>query len=120
MVFMTSKDLNLMLIELFPEIKVLYAEEVTWQEGDETGSHVVFGDVLLPYILANAESENMQCLTKCFQTIEKILSFDDEYADEVITLSVLESLSYQTNLKIDLSQFMGDKTKRIFAELLNT
>ena len=112
MVFMTSKDLNLMLIELFPEIKVLYAEE--------TGSHVVFGDVLLPYILANAESENMQCLTKCFQTIEKILSFDDEYADEVITLSVLESLSYETNLKIDLSQFMGDKTKRIFAELLNT
>lgn len=51
--------------------------------------------------------------------IEKILSLDDKYADEVITLSILESLSYETDLKIDLSEIMGDKTKQIFTELLN-
>ena len=114
---MTSKDLNTTLTELLPEIKASYDEEVSWQEGDETGSHVVFGDVLLPYILKSAESEDTQCLIKCFKMIEKILSLDDEYAEEVITLSVLESLSYETDLKIDLSEIMGDKTKQLFAEL---
>ena len=69
---MTSKDLNIMLTELLPEIKASYDEEVSWQEGDETGSHVVFGDVLLPYILKSIESENTQCLIKCFKMIEKI------------------------------------------------
>ena len=72
-----------------------------------------------PYILKNAEFENIQCLIKCFEIIEKILSLDDEYADEVITLSVLESLSYKTDLKINLSEMMGDKTKQIFTGLLN-
>lgn len=116
---MTSKDLNIMLTKLLPEIKASYDEEVSWQEGDKTGSHVVFGDVLLPYILKSAKSGNIQCLIKCFNMIEKILSLDDKYADEVITLSILESLSYETDLKIDLSEIMGDKTKQIFTELLN-
>lgn len=116
---MTSKDLNITLTELLPEIKASYDEEVSWQEGDETGSHVVFGDVLLPYTLKNTESGNTQRLIRCFNVIEKILSLNDEYADEVITLSVLESLSYETDLKIDLSEIMEDKTKQLFAELLN-
>ena len=35
---MTSKELNLKLIEFFPEIKYVYFEETSWQDGDETGS----------------------------------------------------------------------------------
>ncbi len=35
---MISKELNLKLIELLPEIKELHDEETSWQEDDETGS----------------------------------------------------------------------------------
>lgn len=116
---MTSKDLNILLIKFLPEIKSLYDEEVSWQEGDETGSHVVFADILFPYILNCVKNEDTQCLIKCFKIIEKILLLGDEYANEVIALSVLEGLSYETDLKINLKEFMGDKTKQLFEEFLN-
>ena len=47
---MDIKQLNQLLISKFPELEKEYHEEVDWQEGDETGSHVVYGDVLTPYI----------------------------------------------------------------------
>ena len=46
---MTSKELNLKLIESFPEIKDVYFEETSWQDGDETGSHVVYADIFVPF-----------------------------------------------------------------------
>ena len=48
---MTSKELNLYLIKNLNEIENFYKEEVSWQEGDETGSHIVFGDVFVPFII---------------------------------------------------------------------
>ena len=45
---MTSRELNYMLIQWVPDIAESYKKEVEWQEGDETGSHIIFGDVLVP------------------------------------------------------------------------
>ena len=108
---MTSKQLNQKLIELLPDIKDLYNEEVCWQEGDDTGSHVVFGDVLTKFIL---ESEDADIIQKCFDVIENILDLNDTYADEVITLSVLERLLYEDT---NFEKFMKSKTKKNFLNL---
>ncbi|MBE6651087.1 MAG: hypothetical protein E7613_07220 [Ruminococcaceae bacterium] len=109
---MTSKELNMKLIELLPEIKRLYEDETSWQEGDETGSHTVFSDVFFPYILNNIE--DIKVTKKNFDIIEKILELHDEYADEVITLSILENLFYE---QLDVQKYkkhLGDLTKEIF------
>jgi hypothetical protein len=50
---MTSKELNLFLLRLLPEIKDSYIEEVSWQDGHDTGSHVVFEDVLFSCFTTN-------------------------------------------------------------------
>ena len=47
---MTSKELNLKLIESFPEIKEVYYEETSWQDADDTGSHIVYADIFVPFI----------------------------------------------------------------------
>ena len=47
---MTSKELNLKLKYAFPEIEKTYDEETSWQDGDNTGSHIVYGDILIPFI----------------------------------------------------------------------
>ena len=110
---MTSKDLNLKLINMMPYLKL-----TLWQEGDDTGSHIVFSDVLFPYIIENIKSENNDILDKCFEIIEKIFDLCDEYADEVIIISILENLSYE---KFDFDKViphMYDKTKKIFYEIL--
>lgn len=112
---MMSKELNLKLLEYLPEIKEKYNEEVSWQDGDDTGSHVVFGDVVFPYIVEH--KENTDVARNCFVAIENLLKTNDEYVEEVVVLSVLENLLYEQPAICDWIEFMGEKTKVLYAEL---
>ncbi len=118
---MTSKELNLKLIELFPEIKDVYYEETSWQDGDETGSHVIYADVFVPFIKAQISDRQEQTLVSVFRYIEKLLELNDEYANEVITLSVLESLLFDED--IDNAFFIGfakPKTLELIQEIIQS
>lgn len=115
---MTAEKLNKTLLSLLPEIKSSYIQETEWQEGDSTGSHIVFGDVLTPFIIDCFTKQNDIMLKKCFDVIEKILSFNNDYANEVITLSVLESLFYGLPNGCDPKLYMGEKTKSIFKQIM--
>ena len=95
---MTSKELNLKLIESFPEVKDVYYEETSWQDGDETGSHVVYADIFVPFIKAQISDGKEQAIAGVFHYIEKLLELNDEYANEVIALSVLESLLFDEDV----------------------
>jgi len=64
---MTNKELNLQLIKHLPEIEERYIDEISWQEQDETGSHVVFGDVLVPYILEKSAESDIKGLKNLMQ-----------------------------------------------------
>lgn len=115
---MTSGELNLKLLEYLPEIESLYNEEVSWQEGNDTGSHIVFEDVLVPYIKKCIQEKDSIKLRKCFSVIERIFSFGDEYAEEVIELSVLESILFsEADLRCEAERYMENKTSQSFAEL---
>ncbi len=114
---MTSKELNFRLISLLPEIKSMYSDTVSWQEGDDTGSHIVFEDVFVPYVIECARTRDQIRLFKCFEVIEKMLSSNDEYAEEVVAVSVLESLLFEGGLIKELLKYMGEKTKRLLEEV---
>lgn len=113
---MTSRELNLKLLNYLPEIKEKYDEEVSWQDGDDTGSHVVFGDVVFPYIVEHKEDSGV--VRNCFAVIENLLKTNDEYAEEVVLLSVLENLLHEQPENRDWIEFMGEKTKVLYAELM--
>ena len=114
---MTSKELNMKLIEYIPEIKGRYLEEVAWQEQDETGSHTVFADVLVPYIIEKATEDDTQELKKIFKAVEKLFSLNDDYANEVIILSVLESILYKEILNNKVIKYMDVNTKKAFDKM---
>jgi len=111
---MTSKDLNIKLVTALPEISELYNDTVSWQEGDDTGSHIVFEDVLVPYITMCFKKQNKEGLQRSFDVIEEILWCNDEYAEEVIALSVLESFLFKENIEKEIYPFMGERTKKLF------
>ena len=73
---MTSKELNFKLLNLLPDLKQLYFDEVSWQEGDETGSHTVFSDVVLPNILNNIEDRGR--MENVFLAVESLFELHDE------------------------------------------
>ena len=116
---MTSRELNLKLTEALPEIKNVYYDETSWQEGDETGSHVVYADVLVPYIKEQIATKNSLLLIKIFDFIELLITTNDEYANEVVELSVLESLLFdeETDKKFFL-QFAKQNTLKMVENII--
>ena len=97
---MTSEELNLKLRSSIPEITESYQEETSWQDGDKTGSHIIYADVFVPYIKEQILQNNEENLTKIFNFIECLLDLQDEYVDEVIALSVIESLIWDDEIKL--------------------
>lgn len=118
---MTSKELNLKLIKTFPEIQDVYYEETSWQDGDETGSHVVYEDVFVPFLKAQMSDKNEQVLANAFNYIEELLELNDKYADEVIALSVLESLFFAEDVNnASFIRFAKPKTLELIKEIIQS
>lgn len=116
---MTSKELNLKLIESFPEIREAYIEETAWQDGDETGSHIVYEDVFVPFLKEQLIDEKEQTLNDAFTYIEKLIELNDEYANEVVALSVIESLLFDEEVdKAYLIRFAKPNVLAVIKEII--
>lgn len=114
---MDAKQLNRRLVNRFPELEEKYLEEVDWQEGDETGSHVVYGDVFAPYIEKIIIEKKYEELKKVFTFIEDILLENEKYSDEVIMFSILERLmSYEDQFQ-NCRKYFGECTERVVKEM---
>lgn len=116
---MKSFELNKLLLENFPNLKEKYQDEVSWQDGDETGSHIVYGDVFTPYIIECIKNEKDDEVIAIFNYLEIILFKQDEYASEVITFSVIESILFLVEKNSKYVKLMGNETKKVFDELNN-
>ena len=114
---MTSKILNTMLVTSFPNLQENYLNEVSWQEGDETGSHTVYGDVLTPHLVDCIATNNIQEVKRIFDFLEEVLRLEDNYSDEVIAYSVLENIAYLFKHNDSLKSYLGQYTKKLLAEL---
>lgn len=90
-----SKDLNNMLINEFPELNKEIMDEISWQDGLYTGSHVVYGDVLVPYLRKCIDNQNEIKVIQILNFLENVLQYNEKYSGEVVTLSVLEALYFE-------------------------
>jgi hypothetical protein len=111
---MTPKELNLKLVGAFPELGRAYHEQTNWQEGDDTGSHVVYGDVLVPAMTAYLSIGQYALLKKFFDFLEELLASGDEYAVDVVATTVIESIAFVGNDKAELMSMLGAGTKKIW------
>ena len=89
---MTSKELNKILLKEFPEIKAELDDYISWQEGMDTGSFLVFEDVFMHFGYSELQKSNQELLKRFTQFIEKIYTLNDPYATNVITVGVLENV----------------------------
>ena len=114
---MDAKQLNQLLIEKFPELEKEYHEAIDWQEGDETGSHVVYGDVFNQHIEKKIKKKNNAEIQKVFAFIEEILAKNEKYSDEVIMFSVLERLMLDKEQFQGCKKYFGKYTEKIIREM---
>ena len=109
---MKEKELNSLLLEAFPDIKESFNEETSWQDGLDTGCTVTFADIFIPYIVKSALSNDEEKIRKIFEFIEKIASLKDEYVNQVILLSIFDSLFYDYD-DIDWKKYFGENTNKL-------
>lgn len=110
---LNSRELNIKLIQSLPILKNKYDDEISWQEGDDTGSHTVFGNVLTPYLVECISLNKQEKIIEIFNILEDLLNLHDSYTDEVIALSVFESILYIFEKRTDLVELLGKESRNI-------
>jgi hypothetical protein len=114
---MNKEYLNKLMIREFPNLKEKYLDETIWQEGDSTGSHVVYGDVFTPYAIECILKDDDTEIKKVFQFVEVLLQSNDRYIEEVIAFSVIESMLYLFNERKKLKDYLGCNTLELLYEM---
>ncbi|MCL2529649.1 MAG: hypothetical protein FWE41_04885 [Coriobacteriia bacterium] len=113
---MKERELNRKLIATFPEMEQAYYEHTEWQEGDDTGSHVVYGDVLVPTMLTLIKGDCYPQAQKYFDYLEALLEESDEYSTNVVAVSVIESIVTDEVDSKKVKSLLGEKTLAIWEE----
>ena len=111
---MGAKELNTKLLENFPQLKKSFENVTNWQEGIETGSIIVFEDVYFKYLKKFLKNEKIS--NKNFDFIKSLLSSNDEYAVNVVSIAIIENLIATTKRNL-YEKYFDDKMKLIANEI---
>ena len=86
-------DLGTKLIEEIPELEGAYRELLKWWGEETPGPHIIYGDVLTPYIIRVLESgDEPAAITRAFELLETLIADEDVHVQEVAVVTVLERL----------------------------
>jgi len=113
---MNSRQLNQLLVSTFPHLKTQYEDEVSWQDGDDTGSHVVYGDLLVPILDQLMESGNLDEAEPYFAFIEHLLELNDDYGANVATVTLIEGLYFGTGDRDLIPNHLGPLSQNVWAK----
>ena len=69
-------------------------------------------DIFTPYIIECIEKYNENNIKSIFDFVEKLVSFNDEYANQVIMLSIFDPLFFY-NDKFDCYKYYGKNTAHL-------
>lgn len=94
--------INEALVSAAPELRRKYVEETeAW--GEEMGPHVIYGDVLNPYLTdllqAGDDPTAEEALGRIFVFLERMLGDPDPDFSEVVTITVAEHLESDPELE---------------------
>lgn len=112
----TFENMSEKLVEKFPELRPRYEEECKWWEDEVPGQHIIYGDILNPYIVSLLESdeqgssEHEATLKRIFAFLEELVNHEDEDIQGVVVTTVLE---YLDSPKVQLEKarkYMGETT----------
>jgi hypothetical protein len=106
------------LMEAVPELRVGYEAECR-QGGDEPpGPHVIFGDVLNPYLLNLLSSDRQDAaLRQVFQFLEHLANHEDIHIQELVAVTVCERLGDDLKILHRAYKYMGARTRQFSDEV---
>ena len=86
-------ELGKRLIEEIPELEEPYRRELEWWGEEKPGPHVIYGDLLTPYIVRLLEAgDNPDAIKRAFGLLETLIADEDIDVQAVAVVTVLDRL----------------------------
>lgn len=86
---------------------------------ENSGAHIIFGLILVPFILEQHYNGHVRLLKQIFRFLEKMAVSDDPKVVEVLDFTVLEQLADEENVVLsDLKKYMGPATLQHLASIM--
>lgn len=104
------EDVSDALTKHLPELRSRYEVELKWWGDERPGPHVVYGDILNPYIDRLLQSREEAALHRVFNFIELLSSSGDLRVQELVTVTVCEHLGDDEARLHQARRFMGSAT----------
>lgn len=114
---MTEKELNTLLLEMFPELKEDFERYTSWQDGIDTGCFLTYEDVLLTRAIKSFEEHDSSFEKRVGDYIEVLITSGDEYAENLAYVALLEGLKAFVNNE-DVRPFLGPVSLKEFDDLI--
>src|SRR6266851_2547562 len=90
---LTYSQLNSSLLQAIPELRLPYERELRALKGEQPGPHILFGDVLAPYLIAQLQQNaRAGIVTRILAFLEEMASSPDPLVREVVGQAVGEAL----------------------------
>jgi len=94
------KRLNTFLLERFPQLKGVFEEHASWQDGIETGSCIIFDDIVSPFTYRNLHDKKL--VQEIFDFMEELLVRSDEFHAgwSAVDICFFENLVYNYDPRV--------------------
>ena len=93
-----------------PELEESYEAELAWWDGDASPKHVIYGNVLNPFLLGALERNDADALRRAFDFVERLASASEERLVNVVMWTVCERLGDDAAKLATARQWMGPRT----------
>ena len=101
------------LLEVVPELKQDYETELNLWKGEKPGAHIIFGNVLNPYLISQLQMGEEKTLNRIFDFLEHLATKGDNHVQEVIATTVCEGLGDNAATLEKARVYMGTQTTRL-------
>lgn len=111
------EDASEALPDNLPELRDAYQAELIWWDTEIPSPHVVYGDVLNPYLERLVRSGDEAALRRAFSFLEILSCSEDTRVQEIVAVTVCEGLSADERLLNLARRYMGTATRKISDEV---
>jgi hypothetical protein len=110
-------ELGARLVDVLPELRVAYEAECEAWEDEIPGAHVIYGDLLMPYLTTLLDRGEDAKLRQVFTFLELLAQSENVHIQEVVAFTVCESLLDDKARVEKARAYMGEATLRISHEV---
>ena len=114
---LTYENISELLIEEFPALGAEYRFTLQRWRGEVPGSHVIYGDIFLPYVFSRVRLGDAHTIRRIFDFLEQLARNADVRVQEVVAFAVCEPLRRDVGALRIARRYMGPTTLRFLEEI---